>query len=138
MVVNDKRSNAEPRNAAVSDERVERAVGNLLRAGVLTAALVVATGAGIYLVEHGGQQPHYRTFQSEPQKLRSIPLAIHEALNVHGQGIIQVGLLLLIATPIARVVLAAIAFFLQHDALYVIVSLVVLSILCASLFGLTT
>ena len=53
----------------------------------------------------------------------------------HGRGLIQLGLLLLIATPVARVVLLALGFALQRDRLYVIVSVVVLTFLLYGLFG---
>ena len=52
-----------------------------------------------------------------------------------GRGIIQLGLLLLIATPVARVVFAIIGFALEKDRLYVVVAALVLGILLFSLFG---
>jgi uncharacterized membrane protein len=123
--------------AAVTDERVARAIGNLLRAGVLISALVVAAGATIYLARHGGQQPHYRIFRGERHESYGISQVIREALAMQGQSIIRVGLLLLIATPVTRVLLAALAFYQQRDTLYVAVSMIVLSLLGVSLFGLT-
>jgi uncharacterized membrane protein len=54
---------------------------------------------------------------------------------VHGDSIaiMQVGLLLLILTPIARVALAVVGFFLERDRLYTVVSLIVFVILMFSL-----
>ena len=46
---------------------------------------------------------------------------------------VQLGLLLLIATPIARVVLAAVGFAFERDRMYVVVSLIVLAVLLFSL-----
>jgi uncharacterized membrane protein len=48
-------------------------------------------------------------------------------------AMIQLGLLLLIATPILRVALAAVGFYLENDRLYLGVSLIVLTILVLSL-----
>jgi uncharacterized membrane protein len=50
-------------------------------------------------------------------------------------GILQLGLLLLIATPIARVVFSVFAFALEGDRMYVTFTLIVLSVLLYSLFG---
>jgi len=47
----------------------------------------------------------------------------------------QLGLLLLIATPIARVMLSAIAFAVERDRMYVLFTLIVLTVLMYSLFG---
>jgi uncharacterized membrane protein len=52
-----------------------------------------------------------------------------------GRGIIQLGLLFLIATPVARVVFSIFAFSVQRDRLYVVVTLTVLAILMFSLTG---
>ena len=51
---------------------------------------------------------------------------------MQGSGIIQMGLLLLIATPVARVVFSVFAFAVQRDSLYVAVTLVVLVVLALS------
>jgi uncharacterized membrane protein len=47
--------------------------------------------------------------------------------------LIQLGLLLLIATPVARVAVAIVGFALERDRLYTVISLIVLLILLASL-----
>jgi uncharacterized membrane protein len=60
---------------------------------------------------------------------------LHGALGMSGRAIIQLGLLLLIATPVARVLFSAIAFAIEHDYMYVFITLVVLAILLYSLFG---
>lgn len=70
--------------------------------------------------------------------VRSVPLTIEYAFEGHGRGIMQLGLLLLIATPIARVVMSAFAFSRQRDWMYVAVSLIVLTFLTISLLGLAT
>ena len=46
----------------------------------------------------------------------------------------QVGLLLLIATPVVRVAVSAFGFMLERDRIYVAITLAVLLILLASLF----
>jgi uncharacterized membrane protein len=67
--------------------------------------------------------------------LRTVSGIFHEALALHGPGLIQFGLLILIATPIARVAFSVVAFLYQGDWTYVVVTLVVLGLLVYSLLG---
>jgi uncharacterized membrane protein len=116
-----------------TDEQVERAMGNLLRLGVVTAAVVVLAGGFVYLAHHGTEQADYRVFHGEPQELRTLPGILAEATSFHGRGLLQLGLLLLIATPVARVVFSVFAFARQRDWTYVVITLVVLAVLVYSL-----
>jgi len=118
-----------------SDKRIEVFVGNLLRAGVLTAAAIVLMGGTVYLARHGFSSPHFHVFRGEPSNLRSVGGIIRGAFSGSGRGLIQLGLLLLIATPVARVVLLLVGFAMQRDRFYVLVSLAVLTLLLISLFG---
>jgi len=118
-----------------TDRKVEDLVGNLLRAGVLVSALVVLVGAVVYLARHGGDPADYRVFHGEPNQLRIIPGVLREAFSFQGRGIIQLGLLLLIATPVARVALSIVGFAAERDRMYVSFALIVLAILFYSLFG---
>ena len=116
------------------DQRIEAIIGALLRIGVMLAAAVVLFGGVVYLARHGHEVPNYSVFRGEPENLTSASAIIHGAVNMSAQAIIQLGLLLLIATPVARVLFAAIAFALERDYLYCVVSLIVLGILLFSLF----
>jgi len=118
-----------------SDERVDTILGNLLRFGVVLASVVVLTGGGIFLAHHGGDKTHYKIFRGEPPELRSVPGILADVRTAHGAAIIQLGLLLLIATPVARVVFSVIAFAVQRDRIYIVVTLIVLAVLVFSMFG---
>jgi len=118
-----------------TDRKVEDLIGNLLRAGVFLSALIVFVGAAVYLARHGGELADYRVFHGEPNQLRTIPGVLHEAFAFQGRGIIQLGLLLLIATPVARVVLSIVGFAAERDRMYVGFATIVLVILMYSLFG---
>ena len=118
-----------------SDRTIEEIVGNLLIAGVLLSGFVVAVGAAIYLIRHGLAPAGYHVFRGEPSDLRSAPGIVHSALRFSGRGIIQLGLVLLIATPVARVAFAIWGFAEEHDRLYMIFTGVVLIILLYSLLG---
>ncbi len=118
-----------------TDERVDRIMGNLLRSGVLLASALVTAGAALYLARHGGDRPDYGVFRGEPAELRGIGGIVGAALGPSGRGLIQLGLLALVATPVARVVFALVAFAVQRDRIFVAVALVVLAALLYSLFG---
>jgi uncharacterized membrane protein len=117
------------------EHRLEVLLGNLLRAGVILAAAVVFAGAIVYLVRHGSEAPAYHTFRGEPAALRSVTGAFGAAVALSGRGIIQLGLLLLIATPVARVAFSAYAFGRLGDGRYVVITLIVLGLLLFSIFG---
>jgi len=116
-----------------SDHAVEQIIGRLLQLGVLLAAAVVLFGAVLLLVNHGGTIASYREFQGEPAELRTIAGIVRGAAALHAAAIVQLGLVLLIATPIARVGFTLVAFILQRDRTYVWITTVVLVLL---LFGL--
>lgn len=116
-----------------SDQRVEKVVGNLLRLGVSLAAAVVLLGGVLYLVHHGLAAPDYRVFRGEAAYLRGLGGIVADARSLHSRGVIQLGLLLLIATPVARVAFSAFAFLGQRDWRYVVVTLIVLAVLLYSL-----
>ena len=122
-------------STAWSDVQTEAVIGSLLRLGVLLAASVVLLGGSVYLIRHGTSMPEYHAFQGEPTDLRTISGIVHDALRFEGRGIIQLGLLFLIGTPVARVVFSIIAFALERDKLYVVVTLIVLAVLIFSLAG---
>jgi len=119
----------------LDDDRVEGMIAQLLRAGVVIAALVVIGGAVPYLGQNPWAHVDYRTFHSEPDNLKSVHGIIRTALSGDPRGIMQLGLLLLIATPIARVMFSAGAFAIEGDRMYVGFTLLVLAVLLYSLFG---
>ena len=121
--------------SSFNDQRIEVMIGNLLRAGVLIAAAVVAVGGLTYLIRHGMQPADFRTFRGEAAALRTIPAIVRGSLHLHAKSIIQLGLLLLIATPVARVMFSAVAFAIERDYLYVVITLIVLAVLLYSLVG---
>ncbi len=117
------------------DRRIEVIIGQLLRAGVLLAATIVLLGASIYLWRHGREHADYRVFRGEPSDYRSIPGVLKSVVAGRGRGLIQLGLLVLIATPIARVCFSVVGFWIERDRLYVICTLIVLAVLLYSFIG---
>jgi uncharacterized membrane protein len=120
-----------------NDQRIEIIIGTLLRVGVMLAAAVVLAGGILYLVRHGHEVVSYTAFHGDPEGLNSMAGVFHGVMALQARAIIQLGLLLLIATPIARVLFAAVAFAMEHDYLYVVITLVVLAILLYSFLSAT-
>jgi uncharacterized membrane protein len=118
-----------------SDQRMDEIMGGLLRTGVVLAAAIVLVGGLVYLTRHQVPATNYREFQGEPGDLRSVSGIFREALAFRGRGLIQLGLLVLIATPVARVAFSFFAFLYERDWTYVFVTLFVLGLLVYSLFG---
>ena len=118
-----------------TDERMELIIGNLLRAGVLIAAAVVFAGAIVFLIHHASDTPSYQVFIGEPSYLRAIMPVVQDAFAYHGRGMMQLGLLLLIATPVARVAFSIGAFALQRDLMYILITCIVLTVLLYSMAG---
>lgn len=108
-------------------------LARVLRIGVLTAAGVVVAGGVVYLVRHGGEQPHFGHFaapQGEEARIRGMLSGITQG---RGRGLIRLGLLLLIATPVARVFFSVLLFLRQGDRFYAAIGAFVLAVLILSL-----
>jgi uncharacterized membrane protein len=122
-------------STGLTTEKMDLIVGNLLRVGVALSGAIVLVGGLIYLVRHGAEAPGYHVFRGEPADLRTLGGIFRDAVALRGRGIIQLGLLLLIATPVARVAYLVYAFARQRDRLYAAIALIVLVLLAYGLTG---
>ena len=130
--------NAEARPPLPPSQRggiLENALGNLLRIGVLTAAAVVLFGGVLFLLQHGTGPVDYREFLGESGTLTSLREIVPAALALDPPAIIQLGMLLLIATPVARVLFALLAFLRERDRAFVLITLIVLGVLLYGFLG---
>lgn len=115
---------------------VDVAISNLLRAGVVLSMAVVVIGL-VFTFIHHPQYVHSRTALGRltdagavyPDRLRDVAMQIRER---RGQAIVMLGLLMLIATPVARVAFSIVAFALERDRLYVTITVGVLVLLIVS------
>lgn len=119
----------------VSEKQLEQLLSNLLKYGVFLASAIVFIGGVLYLIRHGTEPANYQVFRGEPSEFRS-PGGVWEAvLSGSRRGLIQLGLLVLIATPMIRVAISFLFFLRQRDFTYVIVTLLVMAGLVYSVIG---
>ena len=121
----------------MNDRRLEDIIGQLLRAGVLVSAITVLSGGVLFLIAHHADPIQDRVFVPGGPDTRSLVGIVHAAVHGESSSIIQLGLLLLVLTPVARVAVAIVGFLLEGDRFYAVVSLIVLAILTFSLMHVT-
>ena len=120
----------------VQDRDVEKIVGKLLRFGVITASLVVLAGGLLFLVQYGKEaRPDYHIFKGEENSYITFEGIFMGLFTFKPMAIIQFGVLLLIITPIMRILFSLFAFILEKDKMYVVITLIVLAIILGSTFG---
>ena len=119
----------------VTDITIEHMVAALLRAGVIVSGSVVAAGGIYFLVRHGGEATDYHVFKVQNADVRLVTAIVHGELGGKASSLIQTGILLLIATPIARVAVSLVGFALERDRKYVVITLIVLTVLLYSLIS---
>lgn len=113
----------------IQDTDMENVIGYLLRYGVLTSSLIVLIGGTVYLIRHGHQLTAYREFLGEPDKFRKPGLMWQAVMRGEGRPLIMLGLLVLIATPIARIAFSILGYLLEKDYLYTALTVIVLLVI---------
>jgi uncharacterized membrane protein len=126
---------AKPEPSPPTGGMVETWIGRLLTCGVVISATVLLLGGAGYLWRSSGAAVQMSEYRPQPDSL-SRPLSIlRGAAALHPEAILQLGIMLLILTPVARVALALLLFLISRDRVYVVVSLIVLSVLALGLAG---
>jgi uncharacterized membrane protein len=116
-----------------SDHAVEQVIGRLLQIGVFASAAVAIAGAILVLIQHGSAAPAFTEFRAAPGHLTSIGGILRGVRDMRSESIVQLGIVLLIMTPMLRVAFTLVAFVLQRDRVYVVITSLVLALL---LYGL--
>jgi len=117
------------------DKDMQAIIGWVLRVGVFISMLVVFIGGVIYLYRHGHTIANYHEFKGIPDFVHSASGIINGVIHLRGRAIIQAGIVLLIATPIVRVVFSAVGFIIEKDYLYTGITFIVLLIIVISAFS---
>lgn len=119
----------------INDKDIQLILGTLLRAGVIISMGIVLIGGAIFLVHHQGAVIDYKVFKPELNKFSSIAAIFKGVLTFKGDAIVQFGILMLIFTPVARIVFAIFSFLIERDYLYVLIGIIILTIITISLNG---
>ncbi|WP_443944621.1 DUF1634 domain-containing protein [Pedobacter sp. AW1-32] len=119
----------------LNDKDIQLILGTLLRAGVMLSMGIVLIGGVIYLIHNKGLIVDYSVFKPEISNFSSIAAIFKGVLTLRGDAVVQFGILMLIFTPIARIVFALFSFLIERDYLYVLIGLLILLIIAISLNG---
>jgi uncharacterized membrane protein len=113
----------------MTDEGIERSVSSILRAGVILSGALVLAGGIYFLVRHGNERLHFQTFIGQPDVDRVPHQILMAAIHLRARSVIQLGALVLIATPIVRVGVSLVDFAFERDWAYVAITAIVFLLL---------
>ena len=117
------------------EKDMQMIIGWVLRAGVFLSMAVVFLGGVVYLYRHGQDTTSYSTFKGVPGFVQTLPAIFNGVMVLKGRAIIQAGIILLIATPVVRVMCSAVGFILEKDHLYTAITFLVLLIILMSMLS---
>lgn len=117
-----------------TDVDLNRSVGNLLRLGVILSVITSLIGF-VKLFMEGFQMPRKYKLLDMGTSSEKVWSHFWETLcKGEGMAIIQLGILMLIFTPLMRIIFALIGYLKEKDYVYVIISSIVLAIMAVSFF----
>ena len=117
----------------LGDKDIQVILGTLLRVGVIASMTIVFIGAVLYLAGNYNGTVDYSHFYPEKSGYSSLA-AIFQGMSIlDSKAIIQFGTVLLIFTPVTRIVFSIFSFLIERDYLYVLIGLFVLCIILISL-----
>ncbi|MGE5394620.1 MAG: DUF1634 domain-containing protein [Candidatus Saccharibacteria bacterium] len=117
------------------DRSIETIMGNLLRTGVMVAGSVVVIGAILFLFRHGEEIPSYHIFKPDRFNIFDFRNLLNGIVTFRSVSIMELGILLLIATPVLRVLFSVVAFAYEKDYMYLVFTAIVLIVLIFSFFS---
>lgn len=127
--------NQQKGKSSLKDKDMQMIIGWILRGGVAVSMILVFIGGIFFVYRHGYSMPDYKTFKGIPFFVQNIGGILNGVIMLKGQAIIQLGIILLIATPVIRVAFSAVGFLMEKDYLYTVITLIVLLIILASMIS---
>jgi uncharacterized membrane protein len=120
------------------DTKLQHLIGATLRTGVIAASLTGIVGGAIFLATHSRQLVSFHSFEGATPAYASPQQIVRQALSPIGNtnwglAIAQLGIMILLLTPIIRVAFSVIGFAMENDRLYVAITCIVLATLMGSL-----
>lgn len=122
-----------------AERDMELMLGKLLRKGVVLSCIITLFGGVLYLIQRKGESPNYspvpkgQPFEGVEPYLRELSTIVPRIFDFDGAAIIQLGVCVLIATPILRVAFSVLSFLIEKNYLYVFISALVLTIIIANM-----
>ncbi|WP_018464459.1 DUF1634 domain-containing protein [Segatella paludivivens] len=118
------------------NKKMQQLIGSTLRIGVMTACCIAVLGGAYYLICHGSEPvPDYYKFHGEPSSLTSLSGIFGGLLHLKAANWIQLGVLVLMLTPITRILLSLFDFAHQRDWLYVTITMIVFLVILSNSLG---
>jgi len=121
----------------VEDQHLQKVVSVTLRSGVTTASVVSAIGGLLFLVTNGRQTVDFHTFAGTNSPFTSLASITHALFDSDAAAsklaIVQMGVLILLLTPVLRVALSIVGFAMEKDHTYVLITAIVLMTLMCSI-----
>ena len=118
------------------NKKMQQLIGSTLRIGVMTACCIAVLGGAYYLLRHGSEPvPDYYKFHGEPSSLTSLSGIFGGLLHLKAANWIQLGVLVLMLTPITRIILSLFDFAHQRDWLYVTITMIVFLVILSNSLG---
>ena len=105
-------------------------IGNTLRIGVFAACIIALVGGIYYLATTLGHPvPDYTAFHKGAVSYTTFGGIVRGAFSLSATEWMQLGVVVLMLTPIMRVVLSLVDFSIQRDWLYVAITAIVLVVI---------
>jgi len=108
------------------EDRAQNAIAAVLRYGSSISTAVMALGLIFGLLRGGGSLVR-------PASAVSPAMLLSRALQFDPVGVAELGILLLLLTPVFRIIIAVVSFGLERDTKYILISLGVLVVMAFSI-----
>ena len=119
----------------VTDQTIQKIIGNVLKYGVRTVLIIGLAGGLIFLLKHGNETVDYTHFTENDRNIPQVITEVFDGLQgFHGRAFIYTAILILFCTPLLRLLLSLVSFILEKDRLYVFITTLVLCIICLSVY----
>jgi uncharacterized membrane protein len=114
---------------------VETVLGRTLAAAVLLSAAIAVAGGVLFLQGHGRERADFSVYAPQAPELSQPRSILGGALHGAPTALMQLGIFILVLTPVARVAFSLVLFAMRRDRMYTIITLAVLAVLLAGLLG---
>lgn len=117
------------------EQTLARRITYLLKWGIALSSLTTLLGGLLFLIHHGQTKVLYKIFNGEPAFLTEVRYTFKQAIRGNSVALIQLGAVILMATPIARVLLCLLTFAKDRDWTYFLICTLTAILLICSFAG---